>query len=97
MVSVSNERSGNMLIATEHSLAALSRGYIDAARQGVNIESPVMMLWTAPPRHESAIEVGAVKAPHDSEEPGLCKRSPLSVSISRSQFSRFMASIAMAR
>ena len=42
MVSVSNERSGNMLIATEHSLAALSRGYIDAARQGVNIESPVM-------------------------------------------------------
>src|SRR5262249_42042095 len=36
---------------------------------------PVVMLWTAPPRHESAIEVGAVKAPHDSEEPGLCKRS----------------------
>src|SRR5215471_20630306 len=30
---------------------------------------PLLMLWTAPPRHESAIEVGAVKAPHDSEEP----------------------------
>src|SRR5215831_21046182 len=27
------------------------------------------MLWTAPPRHESAIEVGAVKTSHDSEEP----------------------------
>jgi hypothetical protein len=24
--------------------------------------SPVVMLWTAPPRHESAIEVGAVDA-----------------------------------
>src|SRR5215468_922598 len=29
----------------------------------------LMMLWTAPPRHESAIEVGAVRAPNDSEEP----------------------------
>src|SRR5258708_33976892 len=28
------------------------------------------MLWTAPPRHESAIEVGAVRTSHDSEEPG---------------------------
>src|SRR5215831_911425 len=27
------------------------------------------MLWTAPPRHESAIEVGAVSTSHDSEEP----------------------------
>src|SRR5262252_7032128 len=29
-----------------------------------------LMLWTAPPRHESAIEVGAVRTSHDSEEPG---------------------------
>src|SRR5262249_28282767 len=28
------------------------------------------MLWTAPPRHESAIEVGAVRTSDDSEEPG---------------------------
>src|SRR5262249_50977324 len=28
------------------------------------------MLWTAPPRHESAIQVGAVRTSHDSEEPG---------------------------
>src|SRR5215467_9283364 len=28
------------------------------------------MMWTAPPRHESAIEVGAVRTSHDSEEPG---------------------------
>ena len=27
------------------------------------------MLWTAPPRHESAIEMGAVRTPHDSEQP----------------------------
>src|SRR5215470_16006411 len=27
------------------------------------------MLWTAPPRHESAIDVGAVRTSHDSEEP----------------------------
>jgi len=31
---------------------------------------PLVMLWTAPPRHESAIEVGAVGTSHDSEEPG---------------------------
>jgi multimeric flavodoxin WrbA len=31
--------------------------------------SPQLMLWTAPPRHESAIEVGAVRTSHDSEEP----------------------------
>jgi hypothetical protein len=29
-----------------------------------------MMLWTAPPRHESATEVGDVTTSHDSEEPG---------------------------
>jgi len=27
----------------------------------------------APPRHESAIEVGAVRTSHDSEEPGHAK------------------------
>src|SRR6266404_2091069 len=31
---------------------------------------PLLMLWTAPPRHESAIEVGAVRTSHDSKEPG---------------------------
>src|SRR5262245_25327630 len=31
------------------------------------------MLWTAPPRHESAIEVGAVRTSHDSEGPGHAK------------------------
>ena len=31
------------------------------------------MLWTAPSRHESAIEVGAVRTSHDSEEPGHAK------------------------
>jgi hypothetical protein len=31
------------------------------------------MLWTAPPRHESAIEVGAVRTSHDSEQPGHTK------------------------
>src|SRR5215468_8665818 len=30
----------------------------------------LLMLWTAPPRHESAIDVGAVMTPYDSEEPG---------------------------
>src|SRR5262249_28377396 len=29
-----------------------------------------LMLWTAPPRHASAIDVGAVMTPYDSEEPG---------------------------
>src|SRR5215510_1525729 len=54
------------------------------------------MLWTAPPRHESAIDVGAVKTPYDSEEPEQCKRRRRSVSISRSPFSRFMVSMRMA-
>src|SRR5215472_1706025 len=31
------------------------------------------MLWTAPSRHESAIELGAVRTSHDSEEPGHAK------------------------
>jgi pimeloyl-ACP methyl ester carboxylesterase len=31
--------------------------------------APDVMLWTAPPRHESAMDVGAVRTPHDSEEP----------------------------
>src|SRR5262249_52737913 len=34
------------------------------------VGGPLMMLWTAPPRHESAIEMGAVRTSHDSEEPG---------------------------
>jgi hypothetical protein len=33
-------------------------------------ERAELMLWTAPPRHESAIEVGAVRTSHDSKEPG---------------------------
>jgi len=34
---------------------------------------PFLMLWMAPLRHESAIEVCAVRTSHDSEEPGHAK------------------------
>jgi len=37
--------------------------------QGVD-DSSELMLWTAPARQESAIDVGAVRTPYDLEEPG---------------------------
>jgi len=48
--------------------------------------SQQLMLWTAPPLHESAIEVGAVRTSHDSEEPGHAKSTTVGLDIAKSVF-----------
>src|SRR5215470_14840509 len=45
-----------------------------------------VMLWTAPPRHESAIEVGAVGTSHDSESQGMQTTATVGLDIAKSVF-----------
>jgi hypothetical protein len=44
------------------------------------------MLWTPPPPHESAIEVGAVRTSNDSEEPGHANDYDRHLDIAKSVF-----------
>jgi hypothetical protein len=50
-------------LGARNSYSASPAARIDRVRRRL-----LLMLWTAPPHHESAIEVPAVRTSHDSEE-----------------------------
>jgi len=45
-----------------------------------------LMLWTAPPRHESAIEVGAVRTPTIQRSQGMQRTTTVGLDIAKSVF-----------
>jgi hypothetical protein len=62
-------RDGQSQVCEQSHLDRRSLGRRSNHPEGAS-ECPEVMLWTAPPRHESAIEVGAVRTSHD---PGVAR------------------------